>query len=48
MGLALSALIFDVCVYALVLVWIQRARNDAGIDVATPPWWERRPTAGKP
>jgi hypothetical protein len=48
MVLALGAVIFGVFVYALILVSIQRARNEAGADVATPPWWERRPTKGKP
>ena len=48
MGLALGALIFGVSVYALILVSIQRARNDAGTDVATPPWWERGRNEGKP
>jgi hypothetical protein len=48
MGLALGAVIFGTFVYAFILVSIQRARNDAGTDVATPPGWERRPTKGKP
>ncbi len=45
--MAYGALIFDVLVYAVVLVWIQKARNEAGTNIAGPLWWERPIGTGK-
>jgi len=44
--MALAILILRTAAYAGILASIQRARNDAGTDVVTPPWWERRPNHG--
>lgn len=41
-----GALIFGVLVYAAVLRSIQKARNEAGVDIAAPPWWERPMSKG--
>jgi hypothetical protein len=46
--MAIFILILWMAAYAAILASIQSARNDAGTDVVTPPWWERRPHQGKP
>ena len=46
--MALAILILWTAAYAAILASIQEARSNAGADVATPPWWERRPIKGKP
>jgi hypothetical protein len=45
---ALVILILYMVVYAAFLASIQEARSNAGVDVATPPWWERRTNVGTP
>ena len=46
--MALAILILYMVVYASILGSIQEARSNAGVDVATPPWWERRINVGTP
>jgi hypothetical protein len=46
--MAFAILFVGIAIYAAIFASIQRARSKAGEDVATPPWWERRPTKGKP
>jgi hypothetical protein len=46
--MAFAILLVGIAIYAAIFASIQRARSKAGEDVATPPWWERRPTKGKP
>ena len=46
--MALAYLILWTVTYAAILASIQEARSNAGADVTTPPWWERRITVGTP
>ena len=46
--MAFAYLILWTVTYAAILGSIQEARSNAGVDVATPPWWERRFSVGTP
>jgi hypothetical protein len=39
--MAFAILILWTAAYAAILASIQEARSKAGLDIATPPWWER-------
>ena len=45
-GMAFAILFVGIVIYAVVFASMQRARSKAGEDIATPPWWERRPNKG--
>jgi hypothetical protein len=40
--MAFAILILWTAAYAAILTSIQEARSKAGLDVATPQWWERQ------
>ena len=44
--MAFAYLILWTVTYAAILASIQEARSNAGADIATPPWWERRFNVG--
>ena len=39
--MAFAILILWTAAYAAILASIQEARSQAGLDIVTPPWWER-------
>ena len=46
--MAFAILMLWTAAYAVILASIQEARSNAGADIATPPWWERRFNVGTP
>jgi hypothetical protein len=46
--MAFAYLILWTVTYAAILRSIQEARSNAGVDVATPQWWERHISVGTP